>query len=261
MRELPADQGAMQVAGIALPEKINIGTETIYRSQILTDTQYQRWGVETVERVDEGWFCTHNDGWILFVKDVGIEPKPGDILRMYGQGIGYTVRGIVIEEKGIVRYRTEAQEQLDREVDRERKQNKRQDELDDERSERNLRIRELPQSLRQRIERFQIARENWRRDYEDYELFVCEEAAKIAQHFEGKNGIYHLNEWTNQPNEQQESTFPVSDQHSGHTLEKAISLARLLLLDDEEAVIRDHGGECSFVGCEEYGCFAAEAKG
>lgn len=72
------------------------------------DTEYQESKIETVESCAGGWTVKHSNGWCLFVKKYGAEPKAGMIMRTYGKGIGSEVRGIFIDGAE-VRYETELQ--------------------------------------------------------------------------------------------------------------------------------------------------------
>lgn len=222
------------------------------------DSEFELAIVKSAEKQDGGWSVLREDGWSLWLTDNGIEPEPGDVMRCYGRGIGYSVRGIAIEGKGIIRYLTKSEERA--EFDRqqaERKKDQRAKEIET-RPDRDLRVRELPRALRLRAERFQNARDGWRAEHEPYELFVCEEAAKIAAHFEGENAIYRLNEWAEKPFEAQMAEVAVSDGHSGNTFGATVHLARLLLLENDEDVIRAHGALCPLTGCKDYGCYAAD---
>ena len=231
-----------------------------------SDREFQRVLVEavTVEGADRYSVLT-NEGYSLLVGPSPLVPVVGDRLRLYGRGFGYEVRGVVIEGVGTVRYESEA-ELRDRYLrERAERDAVKQRALDEQRAERDLRVRELPPPLRARVERFQRARPTWRRDFEPYELFVCEEAAKLAEHFAdvdvGDGGaVYRLNEWAQLGYAEQQQEVTLSDGHSGNTFDHTVVLARLLLLEDDELVIKMHGALCPLVGCEEYGCAAAASS-
>lgn len=222
------------------------------------DDQFERIEIKSVTRENHGYGVERVDGWYLYLDDVGIEPEPGDMMRCYGLGIGHPVRGIIIEGKGTVRYRTEAEEEAEWQRRAEERDREKRADLDEHRAERDLAVRELPRPLRERIEGFQRAREDWRRDFEPYELFVCQEAAKVAEHFEGENAVYRLNEWAELSYDEQRASWDgMSDEHSGNTFGQALALARMLLLHEDAEVQQMHGALCPLVGCEEYGCVPA----
>lgn len=56
---------------------------------------------ETIAKVSphgDGWSFENDKGWSISVpKHAGIEPKPGQVARYYGRGIGYPVRGLFID--------------------------------------------------------------------------------------------------------------------------------------------------------------------
>lgn len=224
-----------------------------------TDREFERTTITKVRQSGDGWEVQQEEGWSLWYTNNGIEPEVGDTVRYYGRGFGYVVRGIVIEGKGVVRYESKSELAARHEVERATAEQEKQDSLGTERPDRDLRIRELPRGLRLRIEGFQGAKENWRRDYEPYELFVCEQAAAFAAAFwDGENSVLQLNDWSALPFKKQQEAMPIlSDQHSGNTFGMAVQLARLVLLEDDDLVIQAHGAMCPLVGCEDYGCVPA----
>lgn len=192
--------------------------------------------------------------------ETGIIPEVGDRVRFYGKGIGYTIRGAAIEGKGTVFYRTEKQQQELFEQQNKERLIKKQRQLDDSREERDARINALPDLLNQRIVRFHLVRgENWRRDHETYELFVCEQAAVFYEHFKDQYKPQEkIDAWYKLDYEDQRKVIPdLSDGHSGNSMGAATTLAHILLGDEPELVIKQHGALCGLTGCEEYGCYAA----
>ena len=122
-------------------------------------------------------------------------PEPFDTLRLWGKNansLGGLVRGIALlssEREGeslvtkvhtIYRYRTrEQQEEQDRAwVDE--NVAKKKAKWEDKRDETAARIAALPEPFRERIEFF-MRQPDWGWDFGFYELFCCEEAAKIAK--------------------------------------------------------------------------------
>lgn len=79
------------------------------------DPQFEESCIKSVEGSrDEGWFVGRDDGWSCFVpKDSPIEPKVGSAIRLYGRGIGYAFRGMLIDGQ-VVFYRTEAEDDIHR---------------------------------------------------------------------------------------------------------------------------------------------------
>jgi hypothetical protein len=76
------------------------------------DAQFEESTVDHVESSSAGWSVTGDHGWSIYVTDEQekIAPAVGERMRLYGRGIGYPVRGIVI---GGRTYRYETPEQHD----------------------------------------------------------------------------------------------------------------------------------------------------
>jgi hypothetical protein len=230
------------------------------------DKQYTTYFVAEVtdEPNGEGWMIKSSEGWSLWCEMTLCEqrPVPGESLLVYGKGIGFPARGIVIGGR-VYRYRTAAEEERSRYESRDAMTRKRQAELDREREDRDRRIAALPPPLRLRMERFQKTRADWRRDFEPYELFVCEEATVIAAAAQAagvalSTQLLWIRGFHDAPNPRQRELCPEAklSEHSGNTFGQACTLASLLLrLPDE--VPNMHGAMCPLVGCKEYGCRAA----
>jgi hypothetical protein len=128
--------------------------------------------------------------------------------------------------------------------------------------ERDRRRAALPEAFRLRLDGFERARPDWRRDHEGYELFVCEEAAMLSTFFADK-GLDALAAFQNAPFEEQRSTLPALrlDEHSGNTWGAACAFAATYIRHPG-LVPKMHGAICPVVGCQVAGCFAArpEAK-
>lgn len=231
------------------------------------DTEYSEDKVTSVRQVEGGWDIEVSSGWSIMVSDdvCSQEPKPGESIRLYGKGIGYEVRGIVIAER-VYRYEMEADAELRREREKRQQEEERQQKLETERPERDARIAALPEAFRHRIERFQRALPHWRRDFETYELFVCEEADKIAKavysmSIEEKTlrvlGSAENIIQTFYDSPEMQKAAGVSEEHSGNTFSQACVLALRSLALSPDAVIQSHGACCYLLGCKAYGCFAA----
>lgn len=87
------------------------------------DEEFQDALVAKVEDCQGGWIIDH-DGWSLFCTDETCKtpPQVGEMMRMWGRGIGYEVRGIAIGGR-VYRYKTQEQADADnaaREAERDR---------------------------------------------------------------------------------------------------------------------------------------------
>jgi hypothetical protein len=180
-------------------------------------------------------------------------PKAGDTVRFYGRGLGYPVRGVVVGDT-VYRYRTEEEEQeaharavAERKAAKER-------EWHNNAHETAARVAALPEPFRVRFEFF-LRRPEWGPAFGPYELFVCEEATKIAGACADSEDVARFYD----DRERQQGV--IADGHSGNTFGAACRLAALYLARPDY-VPRMHGALCPLVGCDEYGCWATteEAK-
>lgn len=225
-----------------------------------TDTQYTEHRITAVkgELSDELNWWLHFDGTALACPgdQCNVAPVPGETARLYGKGLGSVVRGIIIEGR-VYKYLTEEQE-AERHAAWVAEENRQRDErAESERAARDQRRAALPPAMRERLAVFEARNPMWRRDYESYELFVCEEAALLAAHFGAD--VAALLEFTKKPSAEQSEILPglKLDEHSGNTWGAAVGLARRLMIDPK-LVMRAHGALCPLVGCEDYGCPGAD---
>lgn len=108
----------------------------------------------------------------------------------------------------------------------------------------------LPLAFQQRIERFRRdGGPDWRWQFESYEMFVCAEAVKIAEHCAREH--ITLRQFAALPYDEQKAAG-ISDGHSGTTFGAAVHLARLW--PNPDALIDAHGAIAVLVGCEVFGC-------
>lgn len=222
------------------------------------DSQFETVVLEKVEPSGEGFVLNRTDGWTLFASENrdGITPEPGDVARFYGKGFGLPVRGVEIVGKGFLYYRTPEEEERMWDDRRAKAAQEKQDSLDADRESRDERWARLPFSLQLRRNRFGTNNPNWRRDYEPYELMVCEEAARFAAHFES---VAELNRWAALDYPEQQQEFPFDEGHSGNSFGVARLLAQLLIEGNDVQVAAQHGALCPLAGCLDYGCAKAEA--
>lgn len=83
-----------------------------------SDSEYRTATITESKPTKSGdWAITDHEGWSFFVPaDSPIEPVAGMEVRFYGRGIGYPVRGLVIEGQEVY-YRTEEQDREKRRID------------------------------------------------------------------------------------------------------------------------------------------------
>ncbi len=218
----------------------------------INDQQFEESVIDAVSEQPDGYELRH-DGWTLWCPKVEGLPAPsaGERLRTYGRGIGSTVRGIVVSGR-VYRYLTEAEENdrnmawcLEQEAKRER-------EFIAGLADADRRIAALPALFQERIARFQRdGGHGFRRDYEAYELFCCEEAVVIANALRTGEAI---SAFYDAPSDEQKRLVPdMSDGHSGNTFGTACLLARTYV-ERPEFVPQLHGALTPLVGCAAYCC-------
>lgn len=221
------------------------------------DKQFETNVIKSFNKETGGYSLTFESGWSFWMPDVGFAPEVGQTAKLFGRGIGYTVRGLVVNDK-VVFYRTEAeQEELHRKKQAESESKKRTD-YDAKTEDYNRRVATLPPPFTERIMGFRNWKpETWKYDFEPYELFTCEQAVEIATALKTSEEIsrFHKLDFS----EQKKLVAALSEDHSGNTFGAACLLANIYLTKPE-LLPSAHGALCPLVGCNEYGCVASRSK-
>jgi len=209
---------------------------------------------------EAGWSLTFEKGFSLWCpgKLCAQPPSPGETARLYGKGIGYNVRGIVIDGR-VYRYLTEAEEAEQHRQQLLERDRQNQERLDRERAERDARRAALPEPFRLRLDGFEAARPNWRRDHEPYELFCCEEATRLAARFPTSEALMAFSKLGHEEQKVAAPEVRLSE-HSGNTFGAALNFAAGYL-NTPGLVPMFHAAICPLLGCKECGCYAARVKG
>lgn len=216
-----------------------------------SDTQFTESVIDKVEP-GEKWFTVTADGWsISFEKKPGIVPRVGSVMRQYGRGIGYPVRGIDIDGREVY-YRTAAQDEAKHAADVAESQRKKREDFEANIAKHDALYEALPVELMRRVDGFRATSPDWRWRFEAYEVFACTEAQKIALACRTKDEV---EKFAAASLEQQKERIPrlAYAEHSGNTFGMACRLA-WLLVSRPEIVHLEHGALCPIVGCAEYGC-------
>lgn len=223
------------------------------------DTQYQSHILDAVYEDKDGWHVRSKDGWTLYVtnKHCTTPPQDGERMIVYGRGLGYPVRGIDIGGR-VYLYMTEAQHEQAEIDERLAAKAKRLAEFVAGRAEFNRRVSALPIKLRERMEQFLATSDEWGAAHGNYELFVCEEAAKVLGAFSSSKDIEAF--W-HSSYENQKAAVPglAYDKHSGNTLGAALMLARVYLTNRDLVPVA-HAAICPLVGCSNAGCYAGRER-
>lgn len=205
---------------------------------------------------DPGWTLVTEVGSLFCPNSEGVAepPKPGERARFYGQGVGYSVRGVVVNDR-VYHYLSATDAEAARDAALKQEAAARRRTFDEARAEFDKTVAALPEPFRQRIARF-LTKPEWGPEFSPYELFVCTEAVKFAEALKTPEAIaafYKLSY-----NEQRAQVPAMADGHSGNTFSAACSLARLYVRNPE-LVPKYHGALCGLVGCDAYGCWASSA--
>lgn len=177
-----------------------------------------------------GWSVIYADRIGCGVRDVGIVPKIGDHLRVYGD-MGYQFHGRLLWYRTIAEAETERQRQIEETNDGYRARfEKQREQLDAD-------YESLPPTLRLRIDGMRSRNPDFRWKYESYEMFVSTQAALLAEWARMQPDPVAAVEQFNDAacKDQYEMVDGWSDGHSGNTYGTAVYLARELLTHPERA--------------------------
>jgi hypothetical protein len=215
-------------------------------------------------------------------------PEAGDEITLYLRNGSYTV-GLDWNGKRVFLC-TEEELEAERAFDSARRDRQKAEELEWNREAMDADYDALPQVFKDRIDRFRTNNPDFRRDYEQYEMFICKEAVVLAettrvavasdQYAEEVEAFWADPEklklagyettpetpelrwlfWAVSLNskahdydyEREKAVTGMSDGHSGNTHGAAVSLARLYI-ESPEWVAKLHGALSPLVGSKAYG--------
>jgi hypothetical protein len=228
------------------------------------DKQWKDWTIKSVTTLEGQCEVSFEEGTCLLVQNelrTTRLPVPGDVLRLYGKGLGYPVRGIGLVEDGrivgLYRYRTESEDKAEhaREVAESKKRKRAEWETNKDATA--ATIRALPEPFQKRVEFF-MRQSEWGPEFGPYEIFCCTEAVKIADALKTADAV---RVFARQDAAEQKLAVPDLDyqEHSGNTFGSACQLA-LVYVSTPLLLPRFHGALCPLVGCEDYGCWSATAE-
>lgn len=85
------------------------------------DLEFKAHVIEKTEASSSGWSVTMGNGWSIFVPidRCAVGPAPGEGILLYGKGIGYPVRGIVVAGR-VYSYETPVEHEASQSAMRER---------------------------------------------------------------------------------------------------------------------------------------------
>lgn len=221
----------------------------------INDFSYQESVVKEVKewtnRDDPGYDVTFNSEWSFWIPAVeGIIPQVGSIVRLYGRGIGYTVRGCFVDGSKVF-YRTEEDDDKKNKLDILERQRKKKEDFEANKDDYFERISKLPLVFQERMQKFQRTNPDFDWKFGGYELFCCEQAVVMASCLKTDEAINKF--YKKKYEDQREKCPEISMDHSGNTFEAALRLAYWYLTNPLN-VVGEHGALTPLVGCKEYGC-------
>lgn len=180
-----------------------------------------------------------------------VTPKAGDKITLHSVN-GSTIRGIDLNGKKVF-YKSDAQ--LNKEhkqwCDNNKKEKKAQFKKDKPRLD--AIYNKLPKCFKDRIDKLRTNNPDFREDFENYELFCCEQAIIIANGCKTADAIL---KFTKKKWKDQKKMVPKLDSgHSGNTFGVACSLA-YWYLEQPQNVTKMHGALSPLVGSKAYGDIA-----
>lgn len=222
--------------------------------------------ITRVDPTTNGWSITA-DGWTTHLthERAGLHtPTIGDTFTTFGQ-IGYSYHGQALNGE-VLWYQSVEDEEAQRLVEASAAEQRRRDQFAAEQPSMDAAYDALPETFRDRIDKFRAANPNFRWEYEAYELSCCTDAVKIARYCSVNRiavredgaeptAAENIEAYRDLPyNEQLKAG--ISDGHSGNSFAFAVRLA-YSYATDPGMVVADHGAMAPLVGCNEYGCHAA----
>lgn len=209
------------------------------------DYQFREEIVSVSQKMDRGWQITDLDGWSFWIDTkYGVEPKIGQLIRYYGKGLGYTVRGVFLDGKKVF-YKTVQEEQKEFEIWLEENKKLKRSEFRKIKSKLDRQFANLPPPMRRRIKRFRKQDPDFRWEHESYEMFCCDQALQIAWKLKFPEAV---ESFAKLGYEQQRLAVPkLSGGHSGNTLGASITLAYWFLKDPDKVEFI-HGALSPIVG-------------
>lgn len=219
------------------------------------DPQQQTFVLDRVEAYGNNEYEVSFDrGLCGSIVSPDIEPKVGDEFTYWGSYFGPR-RGFAINSV-VVQYMTQDEQRAQWDEENRQRDKEAQEAFAASLDDHNRRIHELPVEFQTRLHEFREASPDWGWNYEAYELFCCEEAVRLANHFKTTEALVAFSELDHK---EQNEVFDAGDQHSGNTWGTAMMLAHTYLTSPD-ILHQVHGAMCPLVGCKGYGCYAARIK-
>lgn len=205
-----------------------------------------------------GWSVGYGDSMGCGVRDVGVEPKVGDTLTIFGQ-FGYSFHGQALNGQ-VIWYLSPEEEESEFEASQRARQAQQRAEFEANRATLDADYDSLPETFKERIDKFRRTNPEFRWEFEGYEMMCCKDALKIAAYCsvnrlaegEEPTAAENVGAYQKLPYEEQKKAG-ITEGHSGNSFGFAVRLA-YLWVTDPGMVVQEHGALTPLVGCIEYGC-------
>jgi hypothetical protein len=215
------------------------------------DSQYFEEVLTGVVEMEEDFIEITSDlGTLRINKLPTFTPTVGMKVKYYGKGIGHPIRGVVINDI-IFFYRSEEEAKEDHKKYCDELDKKYVEEFEQNKSVMDADYNALPEVFQKRIDRFRSHNKEFRWRYEQYEMFCCKEAIKIATTLKTFEAI---KAWKESPQGEQIKLVDLDHGHSGNSFGCATVLA-MLYVSKPDMVVDMHGALTPLVGCKDYGCY------
>jgi hypothetical protein len=220
-------------------------SDTIHKGKISRVTRFDE------EDGHNGYSLEYDGGGCCLMDEdnpLKIEPKEGDSLIVRCVGFSH-IRGMDLNGVKVF-YNSDEKIEQRRIESRKKAQEKKEREFKENKSDMDARYEALPPIFKERLDKFRANNEDFRVDYESYELFCCEQALVIAKSCETKEKIQEFGDmdWK----EQKELVPDLADGHSGNTFGCSLQLA-YQYLNNPENIVKMNGALAPLVGSKEYG--------
>jgi hypothetical protein len=224
----------------------------------MKNENYSKSGIITeVTKSDDGYYVLRGGIGCFLDSKYGIEPKVGQMLTVHTKGGPFgEIRGMDLDGERIF-WKTDEDLEAERAEWLRKNEEEKQNKFKENVAKMDATYNSLPDIFKQRIDRFRKNNDNFRVDYEEYELFCCTQAILIAESCKTVDEIdlFHKKTW----DEQKKQVPELCDGHSGNTFACACVLAKLYL-DKPEFVPKMHGALSPLVGSKEYGDIEKETE-
>jgi hypothetical protein len=209
------------------------------------DTTREDYVIESVQQNDDGFDVFTNQGIAIFLEaHYNVFPRAGDQLTLYVIR-GSEIAGIELNGQEVFFKTQQEVEQRHAEVVQEA-QSQKMAQFEKKRDHLDGMYEKMPEIFRKRVDKFRANNSTFRQDFEEYELFCCTEAVKIADYCKTAENLKSFDN-------SQASVDVLAKGHTENSYGMSVRLAHAYL-SEPESLLEIHGALSHKVGCVAYGC-------